>query len=35
LKTVGCGFGVGLSWAAFAGEIGPFEALPIVSISEK
>jgi hypothetical protein len=24
-----------LSWAAFAGEIGPFEALPIVSISEK
>jgi len=30
-KTVGCGFGVGLSWAAFASEIGPVVTCPIQS----
>ena len=29
LKVVGCGFGVGLSWGAFAGEIGPLTVAPI------
>jgi len=29
LKLVGCGFGVGLSWAAFAGEVGPLIIAPI------
>jgi 3-oxoacyl-[acyl-carrier-protein] synthase-3 len=29
LKVVGCGFGVGLSWGAFAGEIGPLIVAPI------
>ena len=28
-KIVGCGFGVGLSWAAFASEIGPIITCPI------
>jgi 3-oxoacyl-[acyl-carrier-protein] synthase-3 len=28
-KIVGCGFGVGLSWAAFASEIGPVITCPI------
>ncbi len=31
LKVVGCGFGVGLSWGAFSGEVGPFAALPTLS----
>ena len=31
LKIVGCGYGVGLSWAAFAGEIGPITFCPIQS----
>ena len=30
LKVVGCGFGVGLSWGAFAGEIGPLTVAPIL-----
>jgi 3-oxoacyl-[acyl-carrier-protein] synthase-3 len=30
LKLVGCGFGVGLSWAAFAGEVGPLTVVPIL-----
>ena len=29
LKIVGCGFGVGLSWGAFAGELGPLTIAPI------
>ena len=29
LKLVGCGFGVGLSWAAFAGEVGPLTVAPV------
>ena len=29
LKLAGCGFGVGLSWAAFAGEFGPLVVAPI------
>jgi 3-oxoacyl-[acyl-carrier-protein] synthase-3 len=29
LKVVGCGFGVGLSWGAFAGEIGPLAVAPL------
>ncbi len=28
LKVVGCGFGVGLSWGAFAGELGPLTVAP-------
>ena len=32
LKIVGCGFGVGLSWGAFAGEIGPLTITPILSL---
>jgi 3-oxoacyl-[acyl-carrier-protein] synthase-3 len=28
-KIVGCGFGVGLSWGAFASEIGPVTICPI------
>jgi hypothetical protein len=28
-KIVGCGFGVGLSWAAFASVIGPVVTCPI------
>lgn len=28
-KIVGCGFGVGLSWASFASEIGPIITCPI------
>ena len=31
LKLAGCGFGVGLSWGAFAGEIGPITVCPIQS----
>ena len=30
LKVAGCGFGVGLSWGAFAGEIGPLTVAPIL-----
>ena len=29
LKLAGCGFGVGLSWGAFAGEVGPLILAPI------
>ena len=29
LKIVGCGFGVGLSWGAFAAELGPCVTVPI------
>jgi 3-oxoacyl-[acyl-carrier-protein] synthase-3 len=32
LKVVGCGFGVGLSWGAFAGEIGPLIVAPIQTL---
>lgn len=32
LKIAGCGFGVGLSWGAFAGEIGPLTVAPILSL---
>ena len=32
LKIVGCGFGVGLSWGAFAGEIGPLTVAPIQTL---
>jgi len=32
LKVVGCGFGVGLSWGAFAGEIGPLIIAPIQTL---
>ena len=28
LKLAGCGFGVGLSWGAFAGEVGPLTVCP-------
>jgi 3-oxoacyl-[acyl-carrier-protein] synthase-3 len=31
LRVVGCGYGVGLSWGAFAGEIGPITVCPIQS----
>jgi 3-oxoacyl-[acyl-carrier-protein] synthase-3 len=31
LKIVACGFGVGLSWGAFAGEIGPLVIAPVES----
>lgn len=31
LRIVGCGFGVGLSWGAFAGEIGPLAVAPVAS----
>lgn len=31
LKVVACGFGVGLSWGAFAGELGPLVVAPIRS----
>lgn len=31
LKVVGCGFGVGLSWGAFAAELGPLVVTPVVS----
>ena len=30
LKIVGCGFGVGLAWGAFAGEFGPLTTAPIL-----
>jgi 3-oxoacyl-[acyl-carrier-protein] synthase-3 len=30
LKVAGCGFGVGLSWGAFAGELGPLTTAPIL-----
>ena len=30
LKIVACGFGVGLSWGAFAGELGPLTIAPIL-----
>jgi 3-oxoacyl-[acyl-carrier-protein] synthase-3 len=33
LKVAGCGFGVGFSWGAFAGEIGPLVVAPIASLS--
>jgi 3-oxoacyl-[acyl-carrier-protein] synthase-3 len=29
LKVVACGFGVGLSWGAFAGEVGPLAIAPV------
>jgi 3-oxoacyl-[acyl-carrier-protein] synthase III len=29
MKVVTCGYGVGLSWAAFAGEIGPIALCPV------
>lgn len=29
LKIIACGFGVGLSWGAFAGEIGPLVVVPV------
>ena len=32
LKVVGCGFGVGLSWGAFAAEIGPLVVAPVRSL---
>jgi 3-oxoacyl-[acyl-carrier-protein] synthase-3 len=32
LKVVGCGFGVGLSWGAFAGELGPLIVAPIQTL---
>jgi len=32
LKVVGCGFGVGLSWGAFAGEFGPLTVAPILPL---
>jgi 3-oxoacyl-[acyl-carrier-protein] synthase-3 len=32
LKVAGCGFGVGLSWGAFAGELGPLTIAPIDSL---
>jgi 3-oxoacyl-[acyl-carrier-protein] synthase-3 len=32
LKIAGCGFGVGLSWGAFAGELGPLTVAPVVSL---
>jgi 3-oxoacyl-[acyl-carrier-protein] synthase-3 len=32
LKVAGCGFGVGLSWGAFAGELGPLTVAPVVSL---
>jgi 3-oxoacyl-[acyl-carrier-protein] synthase-3 len=32
LRVVGCGFGVGLSWGAFAGEIGPITVCPTLSL---
>jgi 3-oxoacyl-[acyl-carrier-protein] synthase-3 len=31
LRIVGCGYGVGFSWGAFAGEIGPITVCPIQS----
>jgi 3-oxoacyl-[acyl-carrier-protein] synthase-3 len=30
LKVAGCGFGVGLSWGAFVGELGPLTTAPIL-----
>ena len=30
LRLVGCGFGVGLSWGAFAGEFGPMAVAPVL-----
>lgn len=30
LRVVGCGYGVGLSWGAFTGEIGPLTSSPIL-----
>lgn len=33
LKIVACGFGVGLSWGAFAGELGPLTIAPILPFS--
>jgi len=32
LKVVGCGFGVGLAWGAFAGEFGPLIVAPIQTL---
>lgn len=32
VKIVGCGYGVGLSWAAFAGEVGPLTIIPIQAL---
>ena len=32
MKIVGCGFGVGLSWGAFATELGPCVTLPIMPL---
>jgi len=31
IKIVGCGFGVGLSWGALAGEFGPLVIAPTLS----
>lgn len=33
LKVAGCGFGVGLSWGAFAGEFGPLTIVPVAPLS--
>lgn len=33
LKVAGCGYGVGLSWGAFAGELGPLTVAPILAQS--
>jgi 3-oxoacyl-[acyl-carrier-protein] synthase-3 len=32
LKVAACGFGVGLSWGAFAGEIGPLVVAPVAAL---
>jgi 3-oxoacyl-[acyl-carrier-protein] synthase-3 len=32
LKIVGCGFGVGLSWGAFAAELGPITVCPVLTL---
>jgi 3-oxoacyl-[acyl-carrier-protein] synthase-3 len=32
LRVVGCGYGVGLSWGAFAGEFGPLTTTPISTL---
>ena len=32
LKVAGCGYGVGLSWGAFAGELGPLTTAPILTL---
>jgi 3-oxoacyl-[acyl-carrier-protein] synthase-3 len=32
LRIVGCGFGVGLSWGAFAAELGPITVCPVLTL---